>query len=185
MSVHIPVVEKITKANDQIARLNRELDEVERHAAELLPRADELARAEGELASDRAAFEREWSDDETLGVSRSAEVRGELVALNRALGHGRSELERLEGRLELLEQKVLDMVGRCDQMVEMAVEAVTEGDQGLAGQVIDLKAEIDHTYSEDGIYTVTVTVNDEDGGSHSDGRVASTVPNVPSFRSRR
>lgn len=50
--------------------------------------------------------------------------------------------------LETLEQKVLGIVDRCDQMVEMAVESVTEGDQDLANQVIGLKGQIDHTYSE-------------------------------------
>lgn len=50
--------------------------------------------------------------------------------------------------LEALEQKVIGVVDRAEQMVEMAVEAVTTGDVGLAQQVITLDDEIDRTYFE-------------------------------------
>ena len=48
--------------------------------------------------------------------------------------------------LSNLEQKVLSMVDRAEQMIEMAVEAVTGGDIELAERVIELDNEIDHTY---------------------------------------
>lgn len=50
--------------------------------------------------------------------------------------------------LEDLERKVLSMVDRAEQMVEMAVEAVTSDDTDLAGRVIELDDGIDATYSE-------------------------------------
>jgi phosphate transport system protein len=48
--------------------------------------------------------------------------------------------------LDALEQKVLGVVDRAEQMVEMAVEAVTTGDLDLAQQVITLDDGIDRTY---------------------------------------
>lgn len=50
--------------------------------------------------------------------------------------------------LDELELKVLSMVDRAEQMVEMAVEAVTTDDMDLAGRVIELDNGIDTTYSE-------------------------------------
>jgi phosphate transport system protein len=50
--------------------------------------------------------------------------------------------------LEELERKVLSMVDRAEQMVEMAVQAVTSDDMGLAQRVIELDDGIDFTYSE-------------------------------------
>lgn len=50
--------------------------------------------------------------------------------------------------LDELERKVLSMVDRAEQMVEMAVEAVTTDDMDLAGRVIELDNGIDITYSE-------------------------------------
>ncbi|HEX6302148.1 MAG TPA: phosphate signaling complex protein PhoU [Acidimicrobiia bacterium] len=50
--------------------------------------------------------------------------------------------------LEELERKVLSMVERAEQMVEMAVQAVTSGDLDLAQRVIELDDGIDLTYAE-------------------------------------
>ena len=48
--------------------------------------------------------------------------------------------------LEALEQSVLSVVSRAEQMVEMAVQAVIYGDVQLAEEVIALDREIDETY---------------------------------------
>lgn len=48
--------------------------------------------------------------------------------------------------LETLERAVLDVVGRAEQMVGMAVEAVTGDDLSLADTVIELDARIDEAY---------------------------------------
>jgi phosphate transport system protein len=50
--------------------------------------------------------------------------------------------------LEELERKVLSMVDRAEQMVEMAVQAVTSDNIGLAQRVIELDDGIDQTYAE-------------------------------------
>ncbi|HEX6286489.1 MAG TPA: phosphate signaling complex protein PhoU [Acidimicrobiia bacterium] len=50
--------------------------------------------------------------------------------------------------LDELERKVLSMVDRAEQMVEMAVQAVTTDDLDLAGRVIELDDGIDATYNE-------------------------------------
>lgn len=50
--------------------------------------------------------------------------------------------------LEELERKVLSMVERAEQMVGMAVEAVTGDDVDLASRVIEMDGGIDSTYSE-------------------------------------
>jgi phosphate transport system protein len=50
--------------------------------------------------------------------------------------------------LDELERKVLSMVDRAEQMIELAVEAVTKDDTGLAQQVIDADMGIDETYFE-------------------------------------
>ncbi len=48
--------------------------------------------------------------------------------------------------LDELERKVLSMVSRAEQMVEMAVEAVITDDLALAARVIELDSDIDETY---------------------------------------
>lgn len=50
--------------------------------------------------------------------------------------------------LDHLEQKVLSMVSRAEQMVEMAVESVINDDAELAQRVIDLDDGIDQTFLE-------------------------------------
>lgn len=50
--------------------------------------------------------------------------------------------------LEGLEQKVLSMVDRAENMVGMAVEAITTGNLELADEVLERDAEIDATYDE-------------------------------------
>jgi phosphate transport system protein len=50
--------------------------------------------------------------------------------------------------LDDLERKVLSMVDRAEQMVEMAVQAVTTDDLDLANRVVGLDDDIDETYLE-------------------------------------
>lgn len=50
--------------------------------------------------------------------------------------------------LEELERKVLSMVERAEQMIGMAVEAVTTDNVGLAAQVVEADDGIDETYDE-------------------------------------
>jgi len=60
----------------------------------------------------------------------------------------RDSMAHFHQELEVLENKVLSMVDRAEQMVELAVEAVVEGDIERAQQVVDLDDEIDATYLE-------------------------------------
>ena len=60
----------------------------------------------------------------------------------------RDSMAHFHQELEVLENKVLSMVDRAEQMVEMAVEAVVEGDVERAQRVVDLDDEIDATYLE-------------------------------------
>jgi phosphate transport system protein len=64
-----------------------------------------------------------------------------MTARHDSMAHFHQELEDLEN-------KVLSMVDRAEQMVEMAVEAVIESDLDLAQQVVDLDDEIDASYLE-------------------------------------
>ncbi len=50
--------------------------------------------------------------------------------------------------LDTLDEKVLEMVRRAEQMVEMAVEAVTSDDIALAERVVRLDEDIDDLYFE-------------------------------------
>jgi phosphate transport system protein len=60
----------------------------------------------------------------------------------------RDSMAHFHQELEVLENKVLSMLDRAEQMVEMAVEAVVEGDIERAQRVVDLDDEIDATYLE-------------------------------------
>ncbi len=60
----------------------------------------------------------------------------------------RDSMAHFHQELDDLENKVLGMVDQAEQMVEMAVEAVIEGDLDLAQQVVELDDEIDAAYLE-------------------------------------
>ncbi len=53
---------------------------------------------------------------------------------------------RFHDELETLEQKLLSVADQAEQMVEMAVDAYTEGDLEAADRVIELDSVIDQTY---------------------------------------
>ena len=57
-------------------------------------------------------------------------------------------LQHFHQELQGLEQAVLSVVDRAEQMVEMAVQAVVEGDLDLANEVIARDEELDQTYFE-------------------------------------
>ncbi len=57
-------------------------------------------------------------------------------------------LVHFHGELEALEQKVLSVVNRLEQMVDMAVESVVTSDVELAHKVLELDAQMKDTYFE-------------------------------------
>lgn len=60
----------------------------------------------------------------------------------------RDQMAHFHQELEELENKVLSMVDQAEQMLEMAVDAVTKSDLELALRVVDLDDEIDAIYLE-------------------------------------
>ncbi len=87
----------------EAARLTAELAEVEAEAEALVPRAAELAEAEGALAVDRAAVDAAGGAAAPPPPGRAAEVRGELAALRDAVGRGEAELDRVRARLAAID----------------------------------------------------------------------------------
>jgi phosphate transport system protein len=61
---------------------------------------------------------------------------------------GKDTNVHFHAELDGLERKVLSMVDRAEQMIEMAVQAVTKDDLEIAARVIALDDDIDRTYLE-------------------------------------
>ncbi len=122
------------------ARLAAEIEAVESERERLAPDAERLTEAEGDLAAVRSRFVEEWGDEQgnveqawaeagTAGISRAAEVRGELTAVRGSVERGHDERRRATERLEALAAKA----GRLDQEAErlrgeLAAAEAAEGD---------------------------------------------------------
>jgi len=89
----------------EAARVAGELAEVDAAAGELLPEAEGLESAEADLAQEREEFEARLTEGVPGPSGQAAEVRGELSALRASVELGRSEMARLEARLEALQQR--------------------------------------------------------------------------------
>ena len=87
------------------ARLRDELAAIEVTAAELLPEAEEVDRAERGLADARATFEERWGEGIASPSGEAAEVRGQLGGLRQAVSRSLAELERTDGRTGSLADK--------------------------------------------------------------------------------
>ncbi|QYG94153.1 chromosome segregation protein SMC [Iamia sp. SCSIO 61187] len=107
------------------ARLDAELEAVESERARLAPDAEALAEAEAVLAAERERFAEEWGDDAGgaeqawaeaggVGVSRAAEVRGELTAVRSSVERWEQERRRVAERIDALAAKA----ARLDQEAE-------------------------------------------------------------------
>ncbi len=84
----------------EAARLAGELADVETESERLLPDAERLASAEGELAEQRERFQADWAGFEPIAPGgRAAEIRGELGALRASVERGQAEADRVQGRL--------------------------------------------------------------------------------------
>ena len=109
------------------AHLAAQLEAVEAEAAGLVPHADELAQAEGELAGERTAFEAEWGDGGDLSASvasgAAAEVRGELAALRAGVERGRGEMARLDSRRAALAQRGALLAAEAERLRAQMAEA--------------------------------------------------------------
>ena len=76
-----------------------------------------LEQSQRRLEADRAEFEAEWADASSFGVdeaSEAAQARGELSALEAAIGLNTAERDRLAPRLEGAEARLHELDGRLD-----------------------------------------------------------------------
>ncbi|HEX7133483.1 MAG TPA: AAA family ATPase, partial [Iamia sp.] len=117
------------------ARLDSELEAVSGERARLAPDAEALAEAEAVLASERARFAEEWGDDSggaeqawaeagTVGISRAAEVRGELTAVRSSVERWEQERQRVGERIDALAAKA----ARLDQEAERLRAEIAEAE---------------------------------------------------------
>src|SRR5438477_1320633 len=136
------------------ARVVADLDQVQAEDAALAPLAGELVADEEELAADRAAFEAEQAETPRSPVSTAvpaapeagrpprprvpeaaAEVRGELAARRAAMTRDRSELARLQSRLQALEDREARLAGETDRL-RGEVRAAEGAEQPLVGALV-------------------------------------------------
>jgi chromosome segregation protein len=123
----------------EAARLADELSHIDTEAAALAPDLDALARAEAELAEERAAFEFEWAGGVAPPSSRAAEVRGELAAFRSGIERGGGEMARVRQRLDLLEQKARRLDDESARLRSEFAEA-EEVEAGLAAAFANAEA---------------------------------------------
>ncbi|HMC51993.1 MAG TPA: hypothetical protein VKI64_04455, partial [Acidimicrobiales bacterium] len=136
------------------ARVVADLDQVQAEDAALAPLAGELVADEEELAADRAAFEAEQAETPPSPASTAvpaapeagrpprprvpeaaAEVRGELAARRAAMTRDRSELARLQSRLQALEDREARLAGETDRL-RGEVRAAEGAEQPLVGALV-------------------------------------------------
>jgi chromosome segregation protein len=89
----------------EAAALAERLTATDSEALDLLPQADELQRAERELAEEVATFEARWGSEPSLPTDPAAEARAEAGALRGSLERGQAEMRRLESRRAALTDK--------------------------------------------------------------------------------
>jgi chromosome segregation protein len=126
----------------EAARLCDELSGVDAEARHLLPQADEVAEAEATLAGQVSDFEAEWGDhavrDDVPGGA-AAEVRGELGGRRSAVERSRSELRRVEARLDTLSQRLARLARERSRLA-----GVIEDNRGAEGPLaVDLAAAVE------------------------------------------
>ena len=107
----------------EAARLAQELVDVEALTGSLTPAAEELARAEADLAIARQDFESEWSEGVPISTGTAAEVRGELAAVRAAVDRSGSEVSRTQGRLDNLEQKLARLAADAERLAAEVARA--------------------------------------------------------------
>jgi chromosome segregation protein len=98
------------------ARLRDELVAIDQRAAELLPEAEEVERAERALAEARATFEDRWGEGIASPSGEAAEVRGQLGGLRQAVARSLAELERHDGRVASLAEKRDRLAGEAERL---------------------------------------------------------------------
>jgi chromosome segregation protein len=117
----------IANLESEAARLDEELSALEVEAESIAPRSTALLADEQALVDDRSRFEADWSDGVAAPSGRAAEVRGELSGLVDAVQRGRSELERIDERLETLTAGASSLSAEAERLRdELSVAEVAE-----------------------------------------------------------
>jgi chromosome segregation protein len=120
----------IASLEAEAASLSDRLAGTEAQARELLPRADELAEAEDQLAAERAAVDEAWGSEEAPPVDPAAEVRGELGALRSGADRSGAEMRRVEARLTSLQQRSTRLSSEADRL-RLALDECSSGSEDL------------------------------------------------------
>ncbi|MEO6987918.1 MAG: chromosome segregation protein SMC [Aquihabitans sp.] len=116
------------------ARLADELAEVGRLVAALQPQAQEVDRAEADLAVARQDFQTEWADGVPAVAGAAAEVRGELAAVRASVERNDTEVNRARSRLDNLEQKLARLTEEARRLAETS-SACQAAEEPLADQL--------------------------------------------------
>jgi chromosome segregation protein len=107
------------------AALSKRLDEAEREALELIPAADELAKAEQLLEEQRRIVEADEGDADNSAADPAAEVRGELAALKVAVQRSRAELASASARAASITERLARLEADKARSTETLSEAVS------------------------------------------------------------
>ena len=108
----------VASLESEAARVTEALAGVEAAAAELEPRALDLARAEADLVAARHDFTREWADGAPVVTGAAAEVRGELAAVRAGVERSEAEAGRGRGRLDALEQRLARLAAEAERLTD-------------------------------------------------------------------
>ena len=113
----------VASLESEAARLASELAEVERLGSELSPRAEEIARAEADLAVAREEFATEWANGAPVVTGAAAEVRGELAAVRAGVERSATAVSGARNRLEWLEQRLARLASDAERLRTALAEA--------------------------------------------------------------
>src|SRR5947209_6626048 len=123
----------------EAARVTGELAEIDSAARELIPEADGLATAEGDLAREREEFEARLAEGVPGPSGQAAAVRGELSALRASVDLGHAEMARLEARLEARQQRG-DRLTAAGERLEHELREAEAAERGLVAAVDEAEA---------------------------------------------
>ncbi len=111
----------IANLEAEAAKCRSELETVTAELEALAPDRTRLREQEAALAADRDAFRAEWGDGVPVPSGKASEIRGELGALRASIERSDAESQRLQLKLNELEQKRQDLeAAAAQQRAEVA-----------------------------------------------------------------
>ena len=105
----------IANLEAEAAKCRSELETVTAELEALAPDRTRLRQQEAALAADREAFRAEWGDGVPVPSGKASEIRGELGALRASIERSDAESQRLQLKLNELEQKRQDLEAAAAQ----------------------------------------------------------------------